>query len=111
MSQNPQQNANRNDEVVKAFFLGRAVVETALEGLEAAFTDFLSTLGKLDAERQQKMREFAERVVAKAEQARSQAAQAAATAEKLDLQATLDNLRAEIAYLRTELQLYRDRQG
>ncbi|NJK59971.1 MAG: hypothetical protein HC918_06605 [Oscillatoriales cyanobacterium SM2_1_8] len=110
MSQNPQPTP-QNDEVVKAFFLGRAVVETALEGLEAAFTDCLSALGKWDAERQQKMREFADRVVAKAEQARGQAAQQAATTEKLDLQATIDNLRAEIAYLRTELQLYRDRQG
>ncbi|MGJ5674717.1 MAG: DUF6825 family protein [Nostochopsis sp.] len=100
--------------LVKAFFVGRAVAEVMTEHLENAFTDALSEVGKLDAELRENLRQFTDEVIERA----NRAADAAGTGESttgfsntgtnsVDLQAMIDELRAEIAFLRTELQRYR----
>ncbi|WP_026734098.1 DUF6825 family protein [Fischerella sp. PCC 9605] len=100
--------------LVQAFFVGRAVAEVLTERLENAFTDALSEVGKFDAELREQLRQFTDEVMERANQA-SEAASTGefATAvgqtktEPVDLQAMIDELRAEIAFLRTELQRYR----
>ncbi|BAZ67156.1 MAG: hypothetical protein KME28_00560 [Pelatocladus maniniholoensis HA4357-MV3] len=100
--------------LVQAFFVGRAVAEVMTESLENAFTDALSEVGKLDAELRENLRQFTDEVIERA----NRAADAAGTGESttgfsntgtnsIDLQAMIDELRAEIAFLRTELQRYR----
>ncbi|KOP28098.1 hypothetical protein AMR41_01425 [Hapalosiphon sp. MRB220] len=100
--------------LVQAFFVGRAVAEVMTERLESAFTDALSEVGKLDAELRENLRQFTDEVIERA----NRAADAAGTYESstgfsntgtnsVDLQAMIDELRAEIAFLRTELQRYR----
>jgi polyhydroxyalkanoate synthesis regulator phasin len=97
--------------LVQAFFVGRAVAEILSERLEHTVTDALSELGKLDAELREQARSFTDEVLTRANQA-SEAAGAGTTSnvgqtQSVDTQATIDDLRAEIATLRTELQRYR----
>ncbi|MBV6626342.1 MAG: hypothetical protein KI793_25975 [Rivularia sp. (in: Bacteria)] len=105
--------------LVQAFFVGRAAAEVINERMEGAFTDALSELGKLDAELKEHMRSFTTEVMERAERS-SEAAGAGggvystpasstgeSSTEPLDLQAMIDELRAEIAVLRTELQRHR----
>jgi demethoxyubiquinone hydroxylase (CLK1/Coq7/Cat5 family) len=100
--------------LVQAFFVGRAVAEVMTEHLENALTDALSEVGKLDAELREQLRQFTNEVMERA----NRAADVADTGESatgfgqtatnpVDLQAIIDELRAEIAFLRTELQRYR----
>lgn len=98
-----------------AFFFGRAVAEVLYEKLEDTLTDTLSELGKFDAEQRERLRQFVEEVTAKAEQEAQKGSQVGSTTypadgltNSVDLQAMIDELRAEIARLRAELQLYRD---
>jgi len=110
--------------LVHAFFVGRAVAETINEQLESALTDFLSELGKFDAEQRNRLRLFTDRVIEKANREAEMATQGrsgnSATPQDIasgslsrsqsrDLQAMIDDLRAEIARLRAELQSYRNR--
>ncbi len=93
--------------VTRAFFIGRALAAVASEKVEAAATDALSELGKFDAEQREKLRQFTEEVLARAEQELSQATGGVSSATSSDspgdLQATIDDLRAEIAQLRAAL--------
>ena len=100
--------------LVEAFFVGRAVAEVLSERMENAFTDALSEVGKFEAEAKEQLRAFTEEVIERA----NRAAEAAGTGEAAtgmrqsssepeDLQAVIDELRAEIALLRTEIQRYR----
>jgi hypothetical protein len=108
-----------------AFFLGRATAEVLSQELETAATSMLSEIGKFDAEQRQRLRQFTTQVMERANQAEAQAQanqpespQPSATApmgadpqsrrQTVDLQATLDELRAEIARLRFELQQHRN---
>ncbi|NEQ96199.1 MAG: hypothetical protein F6K30_05675 [Cyanothece sp. SIO2G6] len=117
-----------SDPLVRAFFIGRAVAETLSEQVEAAVTNTLSEIGKFDAEQRENMRQFANDVVERAnreeEVAMRDRASSGETATSTDssvtnvavsvvgdLQATIDGIRAEIAHLRTELQLYRNSQA
>jgi polyhydroxyalkanoate synthesis regulator phasin len=99
--------------LVQAFFLGRAVAEVINERVEVALTDALSELGKFDAEAREQMRQFTEEVIARANRAAEAAetgtstSSSASGADGIDLQTEIDELRAEIALLRTELQKYR----
>jgi hypothetical protein len=103
--------------VVHAFFVGRALAQGLNEQLERSLTDALSEFGKFDAEQREKLRDFSNQVLERAE--REAAAQAptptganssgSGTGSSEDLQELLDNLRAEIAQLRTKLQDYRSR--
>jgi uncharacterized protein YceH (UPF0502 family) len=102
-----------SDPLLQAFFVGRAAAEVLTEKLEFALTDALSELGKWDAETREQLRSFTDEVIERANRA-AQAAGAAQTTSygepgsaSVDLQATIDDLRAEIATLRTELQRYR----
>lgn len=100
--------------VIHAFFVGRAIADLLYEQLEHSLTDALSELGKFDAEQRERLRQFTLEAIA-----RAQAAEAAATSGRTtttvsgvgspnqDLQATIDELRAEIALVRSELQRYR----
>lgn len=100
-----------------AFYFGRALAEALYERLEDGFTDTLSELGKFDAEQRERLRQFMEEVSVKADREAQQGVQAASTTSyppsaspsvitPVDLQAMIDELRAEIARLRAELKAY-----
>lgn len=100
--------------LVQAFFVGRAVAEIFNEQLENALTDALSELGKFDAEAREHLRQFTAEVVERANREAETATLSRTTtaivpqgSQPVDLQAMIDELRAEIALLRTELQRYR----
>ncbi len=103
--------------LVHAFFIGRALAETLGEQVEQTMTTVLSDLGKFDAEQREKLRQFTDEVMERAKRAEesstSQSTEAGTVsesgAEPEDLQALLDELRAEIAQLRSEVQRYRNR--
>ncbi len=120
--------------------MGRAAAEVLTEVAERALTEVLSELGKFDAEQRVNVRNFVEQVNQRAEAAMGQVQSAAGVdptvgngsaaggqsgyanpgyanpgyanpAGGSDLQATIDDLRAEIAAVRTELQRYRSTQN
>lgn len=96
----------------RAFFLGRATAEVLYEELEHQLTNTLSTVGKFDAEQRQKLRQFTNQVMEKADLEAARSPQSYASAPgadpvSTDLQETIDELRAEIAQLRSALQNYR----
>lgn len=98
--------------LVQAFFVGRAVAEVINERLEVAVTDALSELGKFDAEAREQLRQFTDEVIQRANRAAEaanvdQPATGQPGSESGDVQTTIDELRAEIALLRTELKKYR----
>lgn len=104
--------------VLHAFFVGRALAEAVNEQAEHLLTDSLSWLGQFDAEQRERLRQFTEEVLARAQQAEV-AAGASATSPVaasgveggVDLQATIDTLRAEVAQVRVALQQYRQNQN
>jgi hypothetical protein len=109
--------------LVRVFFLGRAVAEVLSESAEKALTEVLSELGKFDAEQRMNIQSFVDQVNRRANIAmennvgNSNGSSASPTGAyggygggagfDRDLQATIDDLRAEIAEVRTELQRYR----
>ncbi len=100
--------------LLQAFFVGRAVAEVVNERLEVALTDALSELGKFDAEAREQLRQFTDEVLERANRSadganvgQSTTVRGPSGSEPVDLQAMIDELRAEIALLRTELQKYR----
>jgi methyl-accepting chemotaxis protein len=108
--------------VTNAFFFGRALAEVLNEKIEESFTNAMSELGKFDAEQRENLRQFIEEVELRAERvaANSPAHNSSVSNNHYpapdysfntnsgDLQAMLDQLRAEIASLRAELQKYRN---
>ena len=105
-----------NNSLIHAFFVGRAIAEIAYEQLENGVTNALSELGKFDAEQRENLRGFVDQVAARAAREEEIAMQTRATttgvrveSQTEDLQATIDELRAEIAQLRSALQVYRSR--
>ncbi|HEY9847549.1 MAG TPA: hypothetical protein V6D03_15305 [Candidatus Caenarcaniphilales bacterium] len=105
-----------SDPLIHAFFLGRATAELFYEQLENTFSDFMSELGKFDAEQRERLRHFTQQVTERANreaeltvQGRTSSALVPLDLQPADLQATIDELRAEIAQLRSELQNYRTR--
>jgi predicted nucleic acid-binding Zn-ribbon protein len=94
--------------LLHAFFVGRATAEQIYERLEDALTDTLTALSKFDAQQREVLRDFTKAVQDAATQAEEKVAAPSAPG---DLQETIDNLRAEIAQLKVELQQYRDRQS
>ncbi len=99
--------------ILHAFFVGRAAAEVINEHAEAALTDALSELGKFDAEARDRLRQFTEQVMERAQREAEHANVGRTTvsttpgSQPIDVQAMIDELRAEIALLRTELQRYR----
>ncbi len=99
----------------KTLIFGRVAAEILTEKANRAATELLSELGKLDAERREAMREFIDEVNIRAttvqdNTAQSNAVQSSNSPSESDLQATIDDLRAEIAATRNELQRYRNAQ-
>lgn len=101
--------------LVHAFFIGRALADALSEQLESAVTNTLSELGKFDAEQRERLRQFTEQVIERANREEALAMQDRPVSPTYDgsgqedLQATIDELRAETAQLRAELQRYRSR--
>jgi len=99
-----------------AFFVGRALSEAIAEEVEYTLTHALSNFGKADAEQQERLKNFPQMVLDRATAAEAAArtgntapASSVPKSPTRDLQETLDDLRAEIAQLRSELQKYRSR--
>jgi polyhydroxyalkanoate synthesis regulator phasin len=104
-----------SNSVIHAFFVGRAIAQSLNEQLEDALANALSELGKFDAEQRERLRQFTEQVMERAEREAETAVQGRTTtaivpigSQPVDLQATIDELRSEIARLRAELQTYRN---
>lgn len=99
--------------VVQAFFVGRAIAEVVSERAERTLTDALSEWGKWEAEARENLRQFTEEVVERANRAAANADSGVYTTTYTtgetpgDIQANIDDLRAEMATLRSELQRYR----
>ena len=98
--------------VIDAFFLGRALAEVVGEKLEDAYTNAMSELGKFDAEQRENLRELIDEVQIRAQQAANGSytkapGSSSSSDDSEDLQEMLDQLRAEIASLRSELKKYR----
>jgi hypothetical protein len=94
--------------VTNSFFIGRAFAQAINDKVSETLTVGLSELGKFDAEQREKLRQFTQEVIDRAEQEtgfRSGHNKAGTT----DLQETVDDLRAEIARLRAAIQRYRNR--
>ncbi|NET26472.1 DUF6825 family protein [Okeania sp. SIO1I7] len=94
-----------------AFFVGRAIAEGVYEQLENVVTNSLSTIGKFDAEQRENLRSFIEEALERADR-EAQAENNISSSSNLndqpkDLQAIIDDLRAEVAQVRSELQKYR----
>ena len=102
------------NQVLQAFFLGRAFAEVLSEKIEDSVANALSDLGKFDAEQRENLRQFIEEVQARAANDVTSDNVAIATVDGVvlvsadDLQETLDKLRAEIASLKAELKTYRE---
>ncbi len=97
--------------VLQAFFVGRALAEGLNEQVEAVLSNALSDLGKFDAEQREKLRTFSEQVLNRAAQASSERGGSTSPGgmpSSGDLQETIDDLRAEVALLRSKLQEYRN---
>ncbi len=98
--------------MLQAFFVGRALAAAVSERAEYWVSDGLAQLGKFDAQQRENLREFTEEVMARAEQEKAAAGADTTTASPgllatEDLQATIDNLRAEIAQVRAAIQQHR----
>lgn len=100
--------------VIHAFFVGRAIAQVLNSHLEDSLTHAMSELGKFDAEQRERLRQFTQEVLERAQQEEAAAGSSstpsspAASSPKKDLQATIDELRAEIARLRSALQNHRN---
>ncbi|MEA5465171.1 DUF6825 family protein [Leptothoe sp. PORK10 BA2] len=94
---------------LQAFFLGRALATAIGEQIEEAITTGMSGVGRFDAEQRERLHQFIENVFEQAQSSQTvnhqDEANGASSGE--DLQATIDNLRAEIAQVRVALQQYR----
>jgi len=100
--------------VVEAFFFGKALAEVLTEKVEDTLTNALSDLGQFDAETRERLRQFAEEVKLRAEIAKQKSDTNSNTItvqvdSSVDLQELLDELRAEIARLKAELNQYRQK--
>lgn len=100
--------------MLQAFFVGRALAATVSEKAEQLMSDGLSKLGKFDAEQREYLRQFTAEVMARAEQEKAKAGAEQSGpvtpsdgSSSEDLQATIDNLRAEVAQARAAIQQYR----
>ncbi|GFQ08176.1 uncharacterized protein at4g13200 chloroplastic [Phtheirospermum japonicum] len=74
---------NESKTILDAFFMGKAVAEALNERIESAVGEFLSTIGRLQAEQQKQVQEFQEEVLEKARRAKEQAAREAMEAQGL----------------------------
>ncbi len=100
-----------NNPLIHTFFVGRALAQVLRERLEESLTYAMGELGKFDAEQRERLRQFTQEVLERAaheENSPIDRATASPIAAPKDLQAMIDELRSEIARLRSELQAYRN---
>jgi microcompartment protein CcmL/EutN len=90
-----------------AFFIGRATAEAVIDRVEESVTEAISAFGKFDAEQREHLRSFVETILEKADQQKGSVKPNDNDIDADQLQETIDNLRAEIAQLKSELQQYR----
>ncbi|OIP71398.1 MAG: hypothetical protein AUK48_12530 [Oscillatoriales cyanobacterium CG2_30_44_21] len=90
-----------------AFFIGRATAEAVIDRIEETVTDTISALSKFDAEQREQIRIFVETILEKAQQQKGNVTSEDEDINADELQETIDNLRAEIAQLKSELQQFR----
>lgn len=97
--------------VLNSFFLGRALAESLNDKLGETLTYTLSELGKINAEQGEKLRQFTQEVMERAARetagAGGNTTTVSATGQTVDVQEMIDDLRAEIARLRAEIQNHR----
>ncbi len=106
---------------IRTFFVGRATAEVLIEKLEDAVTDLLSEVGKAEADLRDSLREFTELVMTRAEAEEAEAMSDLAPDAQVyanrapgsskDLQRTVDEVRAEVARLRSDLQRFRNQEA
>jgi hypothetical protein len=103
-----------SDPVTRAFFVGRALASVLSEKAEAALTDTLSNIGKFEAEQRENIRQLTTEVMSRADYdlghfdpTATESSGSAAPPHPADLQETIDDLRAEIARLRSALTSHR----
>ena len=93
---------------LQAFFLGRALATAIGEKVEEAITTGMSGVGRFDAEQREWLHRFVEDVFEQAQVSQQNvSSEDSGINSSEDLQATIDNLRAEIAQVRVALQQYR----
>lgn len=79
----PAPGENESKQVLDAFFLGKAFAEALNERIESTVGEFLSTVGRLQAEQQKQVQEFQDEVVERAKKAKEKAAREAMEAQGL----------------------------
>jgi polyhydroxyalkanoate synthesis regulator phasin len=97
--------------VLNSFFVGRALAQSLNDKLSETLTHTLSELGKINAEQGEKLRHFTQEVIDRAARETANAGgnttTVTPTGQTVDIQETIDELRAEIARLRAEIQRHR----
>jgi polyhydroxyalkanoate synthesis regulator phasin len=96
--------------VLNSFFVGRALAQSINEKLSETVTYTLSELGKINAEQSENLRQFTQEVLERAARETGNAGgntTVNADGQTVDIQETIDDLRAEIARLRAEIQRYK----
>ncbi|KAM0050959.1 putative plastoglobular protein [Helianthus debilis subsp. tardiflorus] len=79
----PAPGENESKQVLDAFFLGKAFAEALNERIESTVGEFLSTVGRLQAEQQKQVQEFQDEVLERAKKAKEKAAREAMEAQGL----------------------------
>ncbi|KAI3682619.1 hypothetical protein L1987_82717 [Smallanthus sonchifolius] len=82
---------NESKQILDAFFLGKAFAEALNERIESTVGEFLSTVGRLQAEQQRQVQEFQDEVLEKAKKAKAKAAREAMEAQGLVPKSTASN--------------------
>ncbi|NEO86304.1 MAG: hypothetical protein F6J87_18920 [Spirulina sp. SIO3F2] len=103
-----------SEPVTRAFVIGKVLATVLREKAEETVTDLLSDVGRFEAEQRENLRQFTEEVLARAEQelqtpttVDTNGSTTESASPTGDLQETIDELRAEIAELRSALKAYR----
>ncbi|KAE8659302.1 pantoate--beta-alanine ligase-like [Hibiscus syriacus] len=79
----PGSGDNESRNVLDAFFLGKALAEALNERIESTIGEFLSVVGRLQAEQQKQVQDFQEEVFERAKRAKEKAAREALEAQGL----------------------------
>ena len=100
--------------LIRAFFVGRATADLLVERLEDLVTDVLSEIGKFESEQRENLKEFTEQVLTRANEEEARVMDelshtgSSYSRPANDVQATVDDIRAEVAQLRSALQQHRN---
>ncbi|KAL2319499.1 hypothetical protein Fmac_028468 [Flemingia macrophylla] len=89
--------ASSNKNILDAFFLGKAVAEALNERIESTVGEFLSTVGRLQAEQQKQVQDFQAEVLQRAKTAKEKAAREAMEAQGLIAKSAIETKVADSA--------------